>query len=128
MMELAVVVEKHACLMCNVCIKPITSSPFYKYLQLNCHFLIHNTCANLSSTVYFPIAQEFDTKASLCRDPSECLFNLAFSCIFYHRPCNGFCYYIDNTHKYLFVDLESMVTPNTIKHMLHRQYVLFRIT
>ncbi|KAI3444206.1 hypothetical protein Pfo_000871 [Paulownia fortunei] len=108
-------------LVCNACIQPI-SSPFYRCLQPDCHFLLHNFCANLPSSVEFR-CPGINTQVSLCPDSSKHFFHSVFRCDFCNRPCNGFRY--DWEILPFLVELECASAPNIIKHASHGQHVLF---
>ncbi|CAA0824661.1 Unknown protein [Striga hermonthica] len=95
-------------LVCDACIQPIISRPYWECARLDCRYLLHDFCANIPSSVL-----AFGYRGSLYQDSNKYLFHSTFPCFFCQRPCNGLGYraYI-NTYTTAMTDLET--NPYTI--------------
>lgn len=80
-------------LVCDVCIQPIISSPFYRCQSDGCHFLAHHICANnLPSRLTFIKILQYLRGVLQDSDSIPLPFNSVFPCMFCYRPSNGLAY------------------------------------
>ncbi|XP_076927729.1 protein VACUOLELESS GAMETOPHYTES-like [Bidens hawaiensis] len=109
-------------LLCDGCVRPITSVPFYKCSQQHCDFFLHEWCTRLP----FEIKDHHNhPQHTLVLMPKilRSLFGL-FWCNICLLPCNGFAYGCMQCEYY--VDINCGFIPDVITHEAHPNHLLLR--
>ncbi|CAA7055238.1 unnamed protein product [Microthlaspi erraticum] len=97
---------------CYVCTFPIYNDPYYTCME--CHFIIHETCANLLKKKRHEIESH---QLTLCVNPKPGIISSDshFLCRTCGRKCTGFCY----RYKYTKIDVHCARVSNTLNHGSH---------
>lgn len=74
---------------CHICSTPIYYGSFYSCMQLQCGFIIHETCANLPRKTYHPIHPHLLTLVVEVHDRRTFSSDSCSAC---HQICGGFFY------------------------------------
>ncbi|KZV50273.1 hypothetical protein F511_23259 [Dorcoceras hygrometricum] len=106
---------------CNSCIQPISSAtPYYSCSKSNCHFLVHEICANLPLEIWGKPLNSPMYLFTSCRG-----FFHVFYCDYCQRTFNGFGYAFEvKRHGISFVDVECASAPRIIMHESHKNHIL----
>ncbi|PWA43302.1 DC1, C1-like, Zinc finger, RING/FYVE/PHD-type [Artemisia annua] len=101
---------KRVKLLCNGCVRPVTSMPFYKCSQdyAECsNFILHEWCARLRPEISYSDNYHSGNRKYVLRQSS------LFSCKICGLPCNGFAYISDNFGQ---IDIHCSHRPHNIEH------------
>nr|XP_043623608.1 uncharacterized protein LOC122595330 [Erigeron canadensis] len=106
--------------LCNVCVRPITTTPFYRCSQENecSNFVLHEWCARLRTEVQ--VDPHIHPHTLVLRQSDSMFF-----CKICGLPCNGFAYGCDTCRYY--VDVNCALAPYYIIHEAHPRHKLLRI-
>nr|XP_043611323.1 uncharacterized protein LOC122582954 [Erigeron canadensis] len=110
-------------LLCNACVKPITSEPFYKCDNENehCKFVIHTWCTQLPAEIKNHPGHPEHT---LTLHPDVGFFFSTFRCSVCDLLCNGFVYSCSECPYH--IDVTCSFIPENITHEIHAGHILSR--
>ncbi|KAI7756570.1 hypothetical protein M8C21_009880 [Ambrosia artemisiifolia] len=117
---------KRVQLLCDGCVKPIMTAPFYmccKYVDEQCSFVLHEWCANLPSQIQDYFDHPKHPLVLLPKIPSK--FFGVFGCEVCKLPSNGFAYGCRECEYY--VDINCAFIPNEITHEAHPGHFLLKV-
>ncbi|KAJ0861507.1 putative chromatin regulator PHD family [Helianthus annuus] len=110
-------------LLCDGCVKPIMTVPFYvccQYDDKQCCFVLHEWCAKLPPQVQEYVGHPEHTLFLLPKIPSK--FFGVFECAVCELPSNGFSY--GCTICDFYVDINCAFIPKEITHDAHPNHLL----
>ncbi|PWA89202.1 zinc finger, PHD-type [Artemisia annua] len=113
---------KRSQLLCDGCVKPVTTLPFYKCSR-SCDFVLHEWCVRLPSKIQ---NHPFHPNHTLVLLPKH-RWTLAdvFSCDICSLPSNGFVYICPRC--YFRIDINCAFIPEKITHEAHPNHLLSRM-
>ncbi|KAK9060352.1 hypothetical protein SSX86_021056 [Deinandra increscens subsp. villosa] len=117
---------KRTQLLCDGCVKPITTVSFYKcsqYVDEQCCFVLHEWCAKLPFQVKDYVGHPEHTLFLLPKVPSK--FLGVFKCAICELPSNGFAYGCTKCEFY--VDINCAFIPKEITHDAHPNHLLYKV-
>ncbi|XP_076906264.1 uncharacterized protein LOC143562312 isoform X2 [Bidens hawaiensis] len=117
---------KRVRLLCNGCVKPIMTVPFYmccQYVDGKCCLVLHQWCAKLHSKVQLPVVHPEHTLFLLSKIPSK--FFGVFKCTNCLLPSNGLAY--GCTTCGIYVDINCAFIPEEITHDAHPDHLLSKV-
>ncbi|PWA62686.1 zinc finger, PHD-type [Artemisia annua] len=109
-------------LLCNACLRPIMSMPYYKCAE-SCNFVLHEWCTRLPTKVENHPGHPQHTLFLMSNVPHK-FFNI-FDCRVCRLPCNGFAYGCVECG--YFVDVCCGFIPENITHKAHPNHLLSRV-
>ncbi|XP_071739015.1 uncharacterized protein [Rutidosis leptorrhynchoides] len=112
-------------LLCNGCLRPITSMPFYKcanYEDQNCTFVLHEWCTQLPDKLQEYPGHPEHTLTLYSNAPSK--FLSVFICGVCNLPCNGFVYSCVQCDYH--IDVNCGFIPEQVEHEAHPNHILVR--
>ncbi|GKD13940.1 zinc finger, PHD-type containing protein [Tanacetum coccineum] len=111
-------------LLCDGCVKPITTVPFYKCSQSNqyCDFILHEWCTKLPHELQVYVGHPDHKLVFLPKVPSN--FFGVFECPICSLPSNGFAYGCTMCEYY--VCINCAFTPEEITHEVHPNHLLLK--
>ncbi|XP_076953430.1 uncharacterized protein LOC143627523 [Bidens hawaiensis] len=109
-------------LLCDGCLRPITSMPFYKCSEHDCDFVLHEWCTMLPSQIQDHHHSPGHTLVFMAKTPIDSLG--LFKCQICWLPCNGFAYGCMQCAYY--VDIHCVFIPDVITHDAHPNHLLSR--
>ncbi|GKB24794.1 zinc finger, PHD-type containing protein [Tanacetum coccineum] len=110
---------KRSQLLCDGCVKPVTTLPFYKCSQ-SCDFVLHEWCARLPSEIPNHPSHPKHTLVLLTK-----YHWTLFYCHLCSLPSNGFMYYCPQCD--FCIDINCAFIPEKITHEAHPNHLLSRI-
>ncbi|KAI3814787.1 hypothetical protein L1987_14431 [Smallanthus sonchifolius] len=117
---------KRTQLLCDGCVKPIMTVPFYmccQYVDEQCCFVLHEWCAKLPSQVQDYAGHPEHPLSLLPKIPGK-LFGV-FECSICNLQSNGFVY--GCTKCKFYVDINCAFIPEEITHDTHPDHLLLRV-
>ncbi|KAL8223556.1 hypothetical protein R6Q57_019031 [Mikania cordata] len=113
-------------LLCDGCMKPIMTVPFYicyQHVEEQCCFILHEWCAKLPLKVQdYPGHPEH----SLFLLPKvHSMFFSVFKCVICNLPSNGFAYGCKMCKFY--IDINCAFIPKEIVHDAHPSHLLYKV-
>ncbi|KAJ0929401.1 putative chromatin regulator PHD family [Helianthus annuus] len=115
--------KKRIQLLCDGCVKPVTTLPFYMCCQFadgQCCFILHEWCAKLPSQVHDYVGHPEHTLSLIPKVSSK--FFGVFHCPICNLPSNGFAYGCTTCEFY--VDINCAFIPKDITHDAHPGHLL----
>ncbi|XP_076955637.1 uncharacterized protein LOC143630536 [Bidens hawaiensis] len=113
-------------LLCDGCVKPIMTTPFYvccQHANGQCCFVLHERCTKLPSQVQdYPDHPEH-ALFLIPKIPNK-LFGV-FNCVICQLPSNGFAYGCTVCEYY--IDINCAFTPKEITHDAHPDHLLLKV-
>ncbi|KAI3760720.1 hypothetical protein L1987_51119 [Smallanthus sonchifolius] len=109
-------------LLCNGCVRPITTLPFYKCSQHDCGFVLHEWCTRLPSEIQHH--HDHPKLKLVLRPKVPRKFFGVFRCELCKLPSNGFAYGCEQCKYY--VDVHCAFIPDVITHEAHPNHLLLR--
>ncbi|PWA65792.1 zinc finger, PHD-type [Artemisia annua] len=109
-------------LLCNACLRPIMSMPYYKCAE-SCNFALHEWCTRLQTKVENHPGHPQHTLFLMPNVPG--VFFSVFYCDVCQLPCNGFAYGCVECDYY--VDVSCGFIPEKITHKAHPNHLLSRV-
>jgi hypothetical protein len=109
-------------LLCNACLRPIMSMPYYKCAQ-SCNFALHEWCTRLPTKVENHPGHPQHTLFLMPNVPGA--FFSIFYCGVCQLSCNGFAYGCVKCDYY--VDVSCGFIPENITHKAHPNHLLSRV-
>lgn len=106
-------------LLCNGCVRPITTMPFYK-CSSDCDFVLHDWCTRLRKELRNHIGHPQHTIELMTTSNVD-----GFYCNICQLPCNGFGYGCKSCN-YL-IDVNCGFIPEEITHEGHPNHLLTRV-
>ncbi|KAL8242812.1 hypothetical protein R6Q59_013114 [Mikania micrantha] len=113
-------------LLCDGCVKPILTEPFYicnQQADEHCCFILHEWCAKLPLKVQNYMGHPKHTLFLLPKVPSK--FFSVFTCAICDLPSNGFAYGCMMCEFY--IDINCAFIPEKITHDAHPGHLLYRV-
>ncbi|PWA88144.1 protein kinase C-like, phorbol ester/diacylglycerol-binding domain, DC1 [Artemisia annua] len=107
-------------LLCNACVRPVTSVPFYRCVNHDCNFVLHEWCTQLPTQVEKYPGHPQHTLILHSNAPNK--FLSVFSCAVCRFKCNGFVYSC-NQCDYR-IDVTCSFIPQNIAHEVHSGHLL----
>ncbi|KAI7756568.1 hypothetical protein M8C21_009878 [Ambrosia artemisiifolia] len=117
---------KRVQLLCDGCVKPIVTIPFYmccKYVDKQCSFVLHEWCANLPSQIQDYFDHPEHPLLLFPKIPTK--FFGVFDCKVCELSSNGFAYGCTKCEYY--VDINCAFIPNEITHEAHPGHLLLKV-
>ncbi|KAJ0532939.1 putative chromatin regulator PHD family [Helianthus annuus] len=114
-------------LLCDGCVRPITSWPIYVCAneeEEHCNFVLHEWCSRLPAELIDHPAHQQHTLILHSKAPRQ--FFGVFSCNICSLPCNGFVYCCMECVDFI-IDVECAFLPKEITHTSHPNHVLSRV-
>ncbi|KAI7740198.1 hypothetical protein M8C21_031112, partial [Ambrosia artemisiifolia] len=108
-------------LLCDGCVRPVTSVPFYKCCQQDCGFVLHEWCTRLPSEIQHHPCHPEHKLVLLPKFPEDMLG--VFWCKMCGLTCNGFAYGCKECEDY-YVDINCGLIPDVITHEAHPNHLL----
>ncbi|KAJ0639243.1 putative chromatin regulator PHD family [Helianthus annuus] len=113
-------------LLCDGCVRPITSGPIYVCdNEGQCNFVLHEWCSRLPAELKDHPAHQQHTLILRSEAPSRKFFGV-FDCDICELPCNGFAYYCMDCYNFI-IDVHCAFLPKEITHTIHRNHLLSRV-
>ncbi|KAF5758019.1 putative chromatin regulator PHD family [Helianthus annuus] len=113
-------------LLCDGCVRPITSGPIYvSDNEGQCNFMLHEWCSRLPAKLIDHPAHQQHTLILRSKAPPRKFFGV-FDCDICELPCNGFAYYCKHCYKFI-IDVECAFLPKEITHTIHPNHLLSRV-
>ncbi|XP_076893062.1 uncharacterized protein LOC143544979 [Bidens hawaiensis] len=109
-------------LLCDGCVRPIASVPFYKCFKHDCDFVLHKWCTRLPSQIQDHPHHAKHTLVFMPKIPPNSLS--LFGCDICWLRCNGFAYGCMQCEYY--VDIHCGFIPDVITHEAHPNHLLSR--
>ncbi|GJU77402.1 zinc finger, PHD-type containing protein [Tanacetum coccineum] len=107
-------------LLCNACVRPITSAPFYKCVNDDCNFVLHEWCTQLPTQVEKYPGHPKHTLILHSNAPN--MFLSVFECDVCWLKCNGFVYSCVQCDYH--IDVTCSFIPQYITHEAHKDHLL----
>ncbi|KAK9060599.1 hypothetical protein SSX86_021305 [Deinandra increscens subsp. villosa] len=117
---------KRTQLLCDGCVKPIMTVPFYKcsrYVDEQCCFVLHEWCTKLPTEVKDYVGHREHSLFLLPKVPSK--FFGVFECDICRLQSNGFAYGCAKCEYY--VDINCAFIPEEITHDAHPNHLLYKV-
>ncbi|KAF5756934.1 putative chromatin regulator PHD family [Helianthus annuus] len=116
-------------LLCDGCVRPITSGPIYvcaieEEEEEHCNFVLHEWCSRLPAELIDHPAHQHHTLI-LCSKALGEFFGV-FDCDICSLPCNGFVYCCTECVDFI-IDVECAFLPKEITHTSHPNHLLSRV-
>ncbi|PWA47725.1 zinc finger, PHD-type [Artemisia annua] len=113
-------------LLCDGCVKPITTVPFYKCSQSNqhCDFILHEWCAKLPPEIQDYAGHPNHKLVFLPKVPRK-LLGVLIECPICFLPSNGFAYGCTMCEYYVCINCAFI--PEEITHEAHPGHLLSKI-
>ncbi|PWA58000.1 zinc finger, PHD-type [Artemisia annua] len=111
-------------LLCNACVRPVTSVPFYKCVNDDCNFVLHEWCTQLPTQVEKYPGHPEHTFILHPNAPNKFLSSV-FRCDVCQLECNGFVYSCVECYHY-HIDVTCCFMPQNITHEAHSGHLLSR--
>ncbi|PWA79147.1 zinc finger, PHD-type [Artemisia annua] len=108
-------------LLCSACVRPVTSVPFYKCVNDDCNFVLHDWCTQLPTRVDKYPGHPQHTLILHSNAPNE--FLSVFRCDVCGLECNGFVYSCIKCRDY-HIDVTCSFIPLNITHEAHSGHLL----
>ncbi|PWA70248.1 DC1, C1-like, Zinc finger, RING/FYVE/PHD-type [Artemisia annua] len=108
---------KRVKILCDGCVRPITTMPFYKCSQDCSNFVLHEGCAGVPTVWPFSLTQVFHKHKLILRKSCS-----LFCCKICGLPCNGFAYSCDSCGYY--IDVHCGIAPKFITHEVDPNIIL----
>ncbi|KAI3760734.1 hypothetical protein L1987_51133 [Smallanthus sonchifolius] len=109
-------------LLCDGCVRPITTLPFYKCSQHDCGFVLHEWCTRLPSEIQHHHDHPQHKFVLLPKVPRK--FFGVFRCELCKLPSNGFAYGCKRCEYY--VDVHCAFIADVITHEAHPNHLMLR--
>ncbi|KAJ0833836.1 putative chromatin regulator PHD family [Helianthus annuus] len=111
-------------LLCDVCVRPITSGPIYVCTneEEHCNFVLHEWCSRLPAELKDHPAHQQHTLVLHSKAPPRKFFGV-FECDICRLRCNGFAYCCMDCDKFI-IDVECAFLPKEITHTIHPNHLL----
>ncbi|KAI3777720.1 hypothetical protein L1987_47522 [Smallanthus sonchifolius] len=112
-------------LLCNGCLRPITSTPIYMCANEDdhCNFVLHEWCSRLPTELKDHHDHTKHTLILHSTVPGK--FFGVFTCNICTLPCNGFVYYCEKCEYH--IDVNCAFLPKEITHASHPNHLLSRV-
>ncbi|XP_035846514.1 uncharacterized protein LOC110939808 isoform X2 [Helianthus annuus] len=110
-------------LLCNGCVRPITTTPLYG-CTMRCNFFLHEWCTRLPSELENHPGHPLHPLSLFHSPPSELAYT-GFKCNICGLCCNGFGY-VCSVCDYL-VDVHCGFIPERLTHEAHPNHLLSRV-
>ncbi|KAJ0680103.1 putative chromatin regulator PHD family [Helianthus annuus] len=112
-------------LLCDGCVRPITSGPIYVCdNEGQCNFVLHEWCSRLPAELKDHPAHQQHTLVLHSKAPPSRFFGV-FWCDACWKPCNGFAYCCMDCNK--IIDVHCAFLPKEITHTFHPNHLLSRV-
>ncbi|KAJ0680098.1 putative chromatin regulator PHD family [Helianthus annuus] len=109
-------------LLCDGCVRPITSGPIYVCdNEGQCNFVLHEWCSRLPAKRIHHPAHHQHTLILRSKAPGK--FFGVFHCNICWLPCNGFAYCCMDCN-YFIIDVHCAFLPKEITHTFHPNHLL----
>ncbi|KAJ0639224.1 putative chromatin regulator PHD family [Helianthus annuus] len=113
-------------LLCDGCVRPITSGPIYVCdSEGQCNFVLHEWCSQLPAELKDHPAHRQHTLVLHSKAPPRKFFGV-FRCGICRLHCNGFAYCCMDCNNCIF-DVHCAFLPKEITHTSHPNHLLFRV-
>ncbi|KAJ0833887.1 putative chromatin regulator PHD family [Helianthus annuus] len=113
-------------LLCDGCVRPITSGPIYVCdNEGQCNFVLHEWCSRLPAKLIDHPAHQQHTLILHSKAPPRKFFGV-FSCYICRLPCNGFAYWCMDCNNCI-IDVHCAFLPKQITHTFHPNHLLSRV-
>ncbi|KAJ0680092.1 putative chromatin regulator PHD family [Helianthus annuus] len=110
-------------LLCDVCVRPITSGPIYVCdNEGQCNFVLHEWCSRLPAELKDHPAHRQHTLILHSKAPPHKFFGV-FLCDACRLPCNGFAYCCMDCNNFI-IDVHCAFLPKEITHTIHPNHLL----
>ncbi|KAM0060158.1 putative chromatin regulator PHD family [Helianthus debilis subsp. tardiflorus] len=110
-------------LLCDGCVRPITSGPIYVCdNEGQCNFMLHEWCSQLPTEVNGHFAHQRHTLILHSKAPPRKFF-WVFNCNICWLPCNGFAYCCIDCNNFI-IDVQCTFLPKEITHTFHPNHLL----
>ncbi|KAJ0440624.1 putative chromatin regulator PHD family [Helianthus annuus] len=110
-------------LLCDGCVRPITSGPIYVCdNEGECNFVLHEWCSRLPAELKDHPAHQQHTLILRSKAPSHKFFGV-FQCDICELPCNGFAYCCMDCNNFI-IDVHCAFLPKEITHTIHLNHLL----
>ncbi|KAJ0436425.1 putative chromatin regulator PHD family [Helianthus annuus] len=110
-------------LLCDGCVRPITSGPIYVCdNEGHCNFMLHEWCSQLPTEVNGHFAHQRHTLILHSKAPPRKFFGV-FNCNICWLPCNGFAYCCIDCNNFI-IDVQCAFLPKEITHTFHPNHLL----
>nr|GEU62946.1 zinc finger, PHD-type [Tanacetum cinerariifolium] len=110
-------------LLCNACVRPVTSVPFFKCVNDDCNFVLHKWCTQLPTQVKNYPGHRGHTLILHSNAPKK--FLSVFYCHACQFHCNGFAYSCVQCDYH--IDVTCSFIPPIIAHEAHKELVYMSI-
>ncbi|KAI3671485.1 hypothetical protein L1987_87223 [Smallanthus sonchifolius] len=112
-------------LLCNGCLRPITTTPIYMCANEDdhCNFVLHEWCSRLPTELKDHHGHPEHTLILHSTVPGK--FFGVFTCNICNLPCNGFVYYCGKCEYH--IDVNCAFLPKEITHASHPNHLLSRV-
>ena len=107
-------------LLCSACVRPVTSVPFYKCVNDDCNFVLHEWCTQLPTQVEKYPGHPEHTLILHSNAPNK--FLSVFKCDVCGLECNGFVYSCVECDYH--IDVTCSFMPQNITHEAHSGHLL----
>ncbi|KAL8256829.1 hypothetical protein R6Q59_028870 [Mikania micrantha] len=111
-------------LLCDGCVRPITTKPIYMCANEDCNFVLHEWCTRLPVELKSHYSHPQHTRLVL-RSKSPDKFFKVFYCDICGLPCNGFVYHCEECGYN--IDVNCAFIPEEITHASHPNHLLSRV-
>ncbi|KAJ0436428.1 putative chromatin regulator PHD family [Helianthus annuus] len=113
-------------LLCDVCVRPITSGPIYVCdNEGQCNFVLHEWCSQLPAELKDHPAHRQHTLILHSKAPPHEFFGV-FRCGICRLHCNGFAYCCMDCNNCI-IDVHCAFLPEEITHTSHPNHLLSRV-
>nr|XP_043611619.1 uncharacterized protein LOC122583260 [Erigeron canadensis] len=110
-------------LLCDACMRPIMSMPFFQCSDQGCPFVFHEWCTRLPSEFHNHPGHPEHTLILIPKVQGKCFG--VFNCRVCRLPCNGFAYGCERCEYY--IDVTCVFIPKEITHEAHPNHLFFRV-
>ncbi|KAD2806141.1 hypothetical protein E3N88_39518 [Mikania micrantha] len=111
-------------LLCDGCVRPITTKPIYMCANEDCNFVLHEWCTRLPVELKSHHSHPQHTRSILHSKCPDKFFGV-FRCDICWLPCNGFVYHCEECgYK---IDVNCAFIPEEITHASHPNHLLSRV-
>ncbi|KAD2806134.1 hypothetical protein E3N88_39511 [Mikania micrantha] len=111
-------------LLCDGCLRPITTNPIYMCANEDCNFVLHEWCTRLPVELKSHYSHPQHTRLVL-RSKSLDKFFEVFYCDICSLPCNGFVYHCEECAYN--IDVNCAFIPEEITHASHPNHLISRV-
>ncbi|KAF5758035.1 putative chromatin regulator PHD family [Helianthus annuus] len=113
-------------LLCDGCVRPITSGPIYVCdSEGQCNFVLHEWCSRLPAKLNGHFAHQQHTLILHSKAPPRKFFGV-FVCAICKLHCNGFAYCCMDCNNCI-IDVHCAFLPKEITHTFHPNHLLSRV-